>query len=84
MLNRRHLITSAAGGAALATLPLAAMAQGKKDTVVLGMTLEPTPGLDPTGGAASSIAEIVQYNVFETLTKKIGRASCRERVYVLV
>ena len=38
MLNRRHLITSAAGGAALATLPLAAMAQGKKDTVVLGMT----------------------------------------------
>ena len=45
------------------------MAQGKKDTVVLGMTLEPTPGLDPTGGAASSIAEIVQYNVFETLTK---------------
>ncbi len=69
MLNRRHLITSAAGGAALATLPLAAMAQGKKDTVVLGMTLEPTPGLDPTGGAASSIAEIVQYNVFETLTK---------------
>ena len=32
------------------------------------MTLEP-PGLDPTAGAASAIAEIVQYNVFETLTK---------------
>ena len=68
MINRRHLITSAAGTAALATLPLAALAQSKKDSVVLAMTLEP-PGLDPTAGAASAIAEIVQYNVFETLTK---------------
>ena len=68
MINRRHLIRSAAGTAALATLPLAAMAQGKKDSVALAMTLEP-PGLDPTAGAASAIAEVVQYNVFETLTK---------------
>jgi len=68
MINRRHLITSVAGSAALATLPLAAMAQAKKDSVVLAMTLEP-PGLDPTAGAASAIAEIVQYNIFETLTK---------------
>jgi peptide/nickel transport system substrate-binding protein len=36
--------------------------------MVLGMTLEP-PGLDPTAGAASAIAEVVQDNVFETLTK---------------
>ena len=68
MINRRHLIRSAAGTAALATLPLAAMAQGKKDSVALAMTLEP-PGLDPTAGAASAIAEVVQYNIFETLTK---------------
>ncbi len=68
MINRRHLIGSVAGSAALATLPLAAMAQAKKDSVVLAMTLEP-PGLDPTAGAASAIAEIVQYNIFETLTK---------------
>lgn len=71
MINRRHLIAtaaSAASGATLATLPLAATAQAKKDAVVLAMTLEP-PGLDPTAGAASAIAEIVQYNVFETLTK---------------
>ncbi len=68
MINRRHLISSAAGTAALATLPLAAMAQGKKDSVALAMTLEP-PGLDPTAGAASAIAEVVQYNIFETLTK---------------
>ncbi len=45
-----------------------ATAQPKKDSAVLAMTLEP-PGLDPTAGAASAIAEIVLYNVFETLTK---------------
>ena len=45
-----------------------AMAQAKKDSIVLAMALEP-PGLAPTAGAASAIAEIVQYNVFETLTK---------------
>ena len=68
MINRRHLIATAASGATRATLPLAATAQAKKDAVVLAMTLEP-PGLDPTAGAASAIAEIVQYNIFETLTK---------------
>ena len=45
-----------------------AQAQPKKDTAVIGMTLEP-PGLDPTAGAASAIGEITLYNVFETLTK---------------
>jgi peptide/nickel transport system substrate-binding protein len=45
-----------------------AHAQARKDTLVLGMTLEP-PGLDPTAGAASAIAEVTLYNVFETLTK---------------
>ena len=68
-LSRRSVLTTSAASAALASLPLAALAQSKKDSVVIGMTLEPTPGLDPTGGAASSIAEIVHYNVFETLTK---------------
>jgi len=51
-----------------------ALAQPKKDTVVLAMTLEP-PGLDPTAGAASAIAEVVLYNVFETLTKVNGDGS---------
>jgi peptide/nickel transport system substrate-binding protein len=68
MLNRRTLITSSAGALALGTLP-AALAQGRKDAVVLAMTLEPSPGLDPTGGAASSIAEVTLYNIYETLTK---------------
>ncbi len=47
---------------------LPAQAQPRKDSAVLGMTLEP-PGLDPTAGAASAIAEITLYNVYETLTK---------------
>ena len=36
--------------------------------MVLALTLEP-PGLDPTANAASSIGEVVHYNVFESLTK---------------
>ncbi len=43
-------------------------AQAAKPNLVIGMTLEP-PGLDPTAGASSAIAEVVQYNVFETLTR---------------
>ena len=48
--------------------PLNALAQARKDSAVLAMTLEP-PGLDPTAGAASAIAEITLYNIYETLTK---------------
>ena len=65
MLNRRTVLTSAA---LATTLPQLARAQGRKDSIVIGMALEP-PGLDPTVGAASAIAEIVQYNILETLTK---------------
>lgn len=66
-MKRREFSLSAA--ALVAAGPLAAIAQArKKDSVVLGMTLEP-PGLDPTAGAASAIAEIVLYNILETLTK---------------
>ncbi len=39
-----------------------------KDSITIGMVLEP-PGLDPTAGAASAIAEVTQYNIFEGLTK---------------
>lgn len=68
MLNRRALLASTAAAGLPLLSPWPAQAQGKKDSVTLAMTLEP-PGLDPTAGAASSIAEIVLYNVFETLTK---------------
>ncbi len=39
-----------------------------KDTLSLGMVLEP-PNLDPTGGAAAAIDEVVYANIFEGLTR---------------
>ena len=68
-MKRRELTAGALGAvAALSLTSLPLRAQSKKDTLTLGMALEPT-GLDPTGGAASAIAEVTQYNIFETLTK---------------
>lgn len=64
----RKLVLLTAAMAALSLLPQQALAQGKKDSVTMGMTLEP-PGLDPTSGAAAAIAEVTLYNVYETLTK---------------
>jgi peptide/nickel transport system substrate-binding protein len=69
MIKRRSMLTHSASLAALATLPAGALAQGRKDALVLAMALEPSPGLDPTAGAASSIAEVTLYNIYETLTK---------------
>jgi peptide/nickel transport system substrate-binding protein len=46
-----------------------AVAQGKKDSVVLGMVLEPAPGLDPTVAPAAAIGEVVHLSVLEGLTK---------------
>ena len=48
----------------LATLDV----QAAKNSVTLGMSLEP-PHLDPTAGAAAAIDEIVYANVFEGLTR---------------
>nr|WP_083947507.1 ABC transporter substrate-binding protein [Phaeovulum vinaykumarii] len=39
-----------------------------RDTVTLGMVLEP-PNLDPTAGAAAAIDEVVYANLFEGLTR---------------
>ncbi|AVO35405.1 ABC transporter substrate-binding protein [Ottowia oryzae] len=66
MIKRREFALTLP--ALAATLQLPALAQSRKDSIVLGMTLEP-PGLDPTAGAASAIAEVTLYNIFETLTK---------------
>ncbi|MDO8375888.1 MAG: ABC transporter substrate-binding protein [Aquabacterium sp.] len=69
MIRRRTLLSTSLGLPLAASLaPGAVLAQGKKDTLVLAMTLEP-PGLDPTAGAAAAIGEVVHYNVLETLTK---------------
>jgi len=66
VIGRRAVAGVAAAFGAMLALP--AFAQGKKDSAVIGMTLEPT-GLDPTAGAASAIGEVVHYNILETLTK---------------
>lgn len=52
--------------AALALLAAPAFAQ--QDSITIGMQLEP-PNLDPTGGAAAAIDEVVYANVFEGLTR---------------
>ena len=68
MIHRRSLLASGALAGLTALLPLHSMAQVKKDTVTLALTLEP-PVLDPTASASSSIGEITHYNIYETLTK---------------
>lgn len=57
-------ILQAAAFATLLTTPVFAA----PDAITLGMVLEP-PNLDPTGGAAAAIDEIVYSNVFEGLTR---------------
>jgi peptide/nickel transport system substrate-binding protein len=57
-----------AAGLALALAAPSAEAQSRRDSVVLGMVLEP-PGLDPTTAPAAAIGEIVHLNVLEGLTK---------------
>jgi peptide/nickel transport system substrate-binding protein len=54
-----------AGAAALALM--AGMAAAK-DTITIGMQLEP-PNLDPTSGAAAAIREVTYANIYEGLTR---------------
>jgi peptide/nickel transport system substrate-binding protein len=65
---KKLVMFAAAAAVALLLSPQAGSAQGNKDSVVMGMQLEP-PGLDPTNAAAAAIAEVTLYNIFETLTK---------------
>jgi len=67
-LQRRSLTLVLLGALALTGAGLDAQAQGRKDSLVLGMVLEP-PGLDPTTAPAAAIGEIVHYNILEGLTK---------------
>ena len=57
------LIRTATAFALLATTALA-----QQTDITLGMVLEP-PNLDPTGGAAAAIDEVVYANLFEGLTR---------------
>jgi peptide/nickel transport system substrate-binding protein len=74
MIRRRTALSLPAALTLAPWLAETATAKDSKDTLVLAMTLEP-PGLDPTAGAASAIAEVVLYNIFETLTKINGDSS---------
>ena len=53
---------------AAAVLALSASGAFAQDSIIVGMQLEP-PNLDPTGGAAAAIDEVVYANVFEGLTR---------------
>ena len=56
----------------LATAAVLALAAGgafaQQTSITIGMQLEP-PNLDPTGGAAAAIDEVVYANLFEGLTR---------------
>ena len=54
--------------ASLSLAPWQTQAQSRKDSVILGMILEPT-SLDPTMAPAAAIGEVVHYNILEGLTK---------------
>lgn len=60
---KRMLVALAAGA-----LFVAAGQADAKDTLTLGMVLEP-PHLDPTAGAASAIREVTYANIYEGLTR---------------
>ena len=68
MTIRRRTLAPLAAATLLGGLPLTHAAERRKDSVVLGMVLEP-PGLDPTVAPAAAIGEIVHYNVLEGLTR---------------
>ena len=68
MTIRRRTLAQAAALLALPSLSADLFAQRAKDSLVLGMVLEPT-SLDPTSAPAAAIGEIVHYNVLEGLTK---------------
>lgn len=61
-------ILGAALGISVALAASGALAQAKKDSIVIGMALEP-PGLDPTIAPAAAIGEITHLNIFEGLTR---------------
>ena len=66
-----RMLLAAALATALATAlgaTLPAGAAQAKDTLTVGMVLEP-PHLDPTAGAASAIREVTYANIYEGLTR---------------
>jgi len=67
-MTRNTITAAAASILALGLAFGAAPALAAKTSASIGMQLEP-PNLDPTGGAAAAIDEVVYANVFEGLTR---------------
>jgi peptide/nickel transport system substrate-binding protein len=69
-MRATNSIALALGAASLAAASLvgASAQAAQKDSVTIGMVLEPT-SLDPTTAAAAAIGEITHDNIFEGLTK---------------
>ena len=67
-MSYRRLQAGIAATLFLSTALLSTSALAAKDTLVMGVALEP-PHLDPTAGAAAAIDEVVYANVFEGLTR---------------
>jgi len=67
-LTSRKYISAISWGIGAALLLGASVASAAKTDVTIGMQLEP-PNLDPTGGAAAAIDEVVYANIFEGLTR---------------
>ena len=65
---RRSFTSTLLTSALAAGLSAAALGAWAQSSVTIGMQLEP-PHLDPTGGAAAAIDEVVYANVFEGLTR---------------
>jgi peptide/nickel transport system substrate-binding protein len=68
LTSRRKLLGGTAALSLALSLPQVAQAQAK-DSVTIGMTLEP-PTLDPTSGAAQAIREVTYLNIFEGLVSQ--------------
>jgi peptide/nickel transport system substrate-binding protein len=69
-MKNKKLASTLALAISIVSLPAPnAHAQTRKDSAILGMILEPSPGLDPTTASAAAIGEVVHYNVLEGLTK---------------
>ena len=75
-VNRRTMRSGwMLAGAVLAAAPFVSAASAK-DSVTLGMALEP-PMLDPTAGAAAAIREVTYANLFEGLTRVDARGEAQ-------
>ena len=71
MKNNRSIsktILGLAASCAIASLMASSFTHAMNTDVTIGMQLEP-PNLDPTGGAAAAIDEVVYSNLFEGLTR---------------